>query len=105
MDHIPLLILENEKTTTINPSCIADSIINELRAFPDDESIGNYDFRKLFKRLVVINRDRLVFVIGSDDLSKLPLNPNEISMGFVKSYDYVIRSSSFRCLFGIFINK
>ena len=100
-----LLILENEKATTINPSCIADSIINELRAFPDDESIGNYDFRKLFKRLVVINRDRLVFVIGSDDLSKLPLNPNAISMGFVESYDYVIRSSSFRCLFGIYINK
>ena len=61
---------------------------NELRAFPDGESIGNYDFRKLFKRLVVINRDRLVFVIGSDDLSKLPLNPNAISMGFVRYFGY-----------------
>ena len=100
-----LLILENQKVTTINPSCVANEIIRELRAFPNDESIGNYDFRKLFKRLVIINRDRLVFVIGSDDLTKLPLNPNSIPIKFVEEFDYVIRSSSFRCMFGIYINK
>ena len=100
-----LMMLENQKITTANPSAKTNEIIKELDNFPDSESIGNYDFRKLFKKLVVINRDRLVFVIGSEDMDRLPLNPNSISMEFIESFDYVIRSTSYRCFFGIYINK
>ena len=100
-----LMMLENQKITTANPSARTNEIIKELDNFPDSESIGNYDFRKLFKKLVVINRDRLVFVIGSEDMDRLPLNPNSISMEFIESCDYVIRSTSYRCFFGIYINK
>lgn len=99
------LILENERLITSNPEARANEIIRELRNFPDTDSIGTYDFRKLFKRLIVINRDRLAFVISSDNMDKIPLNPNTITISYIESFDYVIRSTTYKCYFGIYINK
>ena len=99
------LILENERLITSNADSRANEIIKELRAFPDGNTVGDYDFRKLFKKMIVINRDRLAFVVGSDDMDKIPLNPNAITMKYIESFDYVIRSTGYTCHFGIYINK
>ena len=99
------LILENERLITSNVESRANEIIKELRAFPDGNTVGDYDFRKLFKKMIVINRDRLAFVVGSDDMDKIPLNPNTITMKYIKSFDYVIRSTGYTCHFGVYINK
>ena len=98
------LILENERLITSNADSRANEIIKELRAFPGN-TIGDYDFRKLFKKMIVINRDRLAFVVGSGDMDKIPLNPNTITMKYIESFDYVIRSTGYTCHFGIYINK
>ena len=99
------LILENERLITSNADSRANEIIKELRAFPDGNTVGDYDFRKLFKKMIVINRDRLAFVVGSGDMDKIPLNPNTITMKCIESFDYVIRSTGYTCHFGVYINK
>ena len=99
------LILENERLITSNADSRANEIIKELRAFPDGNTVGDYDFRKLFKKMIVINRDRLAFVVGSSDTNKIPLNPNTITIKYIESFDYVIRSTGYTCHFGVYINK
>ena len=98
-------VLNNKKITIANPEKRVQLIIDELRKFPKDDSIGDYDFRKLFKKVIIINRDRLIFVIGSDDMSKIPYNPNSIPMSFIESMQYKFRSRTFTTQFGILVNK
>ncbi|MBR0295610.1 MAG: recombinase family protein [Bacilli bacterium] len=99
------LFLENEIITSINPAARTEEIIKTLRTFPDVDSIGDFNFRALFKRLVIVNRDRLIFVVGDDDLNKLPNNINKIALEFIETFDYRVRSTTSRCTFGIYINK
>ncbi|MBO5578303.1 MAG: hypothetical protein J5955_04325 [Bacilli bacterium] len=99
------LILENGRLINLNPEIRAKQILNELEQLPTCDDIGDYNFRTLFKDLIVINRDRLTFVIGSDDLSTLPLNPNKIPMKYICEYKYKMRSARSTCYFGIYINK
>ncbi len=98
-------VLENERLVEANPETRANEIIKELHRFPNTDKIGDYDFRKLFKRMIVINRDRLIFVVGSDNVENLPYNPQSINMRFIEIYRYKIRCSWFTCNFGIYINK
>ncbi|MBO6280082.1 MAG: hypothetical protein J6M95_00680 [Bacilli bacterium] len=98
-------VLNNKKITIANPEKRVQLIIDELRRFPKDDSIGDYDFRKLFKKVIIINRDRLIFVIGSDDMSKIPYNPNSIPMSFIETMDYKFRSRTFTTQFGILVNR
>lgn len=98
-------VLENEWLIEANPETRVNEIIKELHRFPTDDKVGDYDFRKLFKRMIVINRDRLIFVVGSDNLENLPYNPQSINMKFIETYRYKIRCTWFTCNFGIYINK
>ena len=97
--------MTNARLIYLKPETRVNEIINELRRMPDAESIGSYDFRHLFKRLIIVNRNRLIFVIGSDDMDKIPLNPNAIPMMFVENYSYKVRATKYNCNFGIYINK
>ena len=99
------LILKNEIITSTNPAARTEEIMRALKRFPETDSIGDFNFRTLFKRLVVVNRDRLIFIIGSDDLSKLPHNYNKIALEFIDTFEYRVRSTTSRCTFGIYINK
>ena len=98
-------ILENQRLINVSPEARADSIIKTLRDFPSDPILGDYDFRSLFKQMIVVNRDRLIFVIGSNDMSKILHNPNAIPMSFIDSYEHKVRATTTTCYFGIFINK
>ena len=97
--------LENEWLIEANPETRVHEIIKELHKFPATDKIGGYDFRKLFKKMIVINRDRLIFVVGSDNLDNLPYNPQSITMKFIETYRYKIRCTWFTCNFGIYISK
>lgn len=99
------MVLENERLIFLNPEQRANEIIQELRNFPEGDKIGDYDFRKLFKNVIVINRDKLIFIVGSDDAEKIPHNPNAIPMSFIENYSYKLRSTTYRCNFGIYIIK
>jgi DNA invertase Pin-like site-specific DNA recombinase len=96
------MVIENEIITKMNPQARAKNIITELRNCPDGDSIGEYEFKKLFKRVVIYKRDKLVFIIGSDDMSKLP---KKTEPSFSCSYKYKIRKTTFICNFGIYINR
>ena len=98
-------LLENKRLTNLSPETRADSIIKELRKFPNEEVLKDYDFRNLFRQMIVVNRDRLIFVVGSDDVNTIPYNPNAIPIAFIDSYDHKVRSTITTCYFGIFINK
>ncbi len=98
-------ILENKRLVNLSPEGRADLIIKTLRDFPDDSILGDYDFRALFKQMIVVNRDRLIFVIGSGNMDSIPYNPNAIPMSFIDTYDHKVRSTTTTCYFGIFINK
>lgn len=97
--------LAYEGLKSIDPKARASEVMKALRDFPDDVRIGDYDFRKLFKRLIVVSRDRLIFVLGSEDLSSLPYNPQTIPMRFIESYRYKVMATWSICHFGIYINR
>ena len=99
------LVLENEIITSANPAARTEEIMRTLKRFPETDSIGDFNFRTLFKRLVVVNRNRLIFVIGNEDLTKLPINYNKIPLEFIEAFEYRVRSTTSRCTFGIYINK
>jgi len=96
------MVIENEIITKMNPQARAKNIITELRNCPNDESIGDYEFKKLFKRVVIYKRDKLVFIIGNENMSKLP---RKIEPSFTCCYKYKIRKTTFICNFGIYINR
>ena len=98
-------VLENEWLIEANPETRVNEIIKELHRFPVTDKVGDYNFRKLFKRMIVINRDRLIFVVGSENLNSLPYNPQSINMKYIETYRYKIRCTWFTCNFGIYINK
>ena len=80
-----------------------DEIINIFDSFPIDfETLEGIDYRKLFKKVIVYNRDQLLFIIGNDDVSNIPKNPKSI---FNDTVEYRIRKTTFTCKFGIYINK
>ncbi len=97
--------LENESLKSIDPKVRANEIIKALHEFPNEEKLGDYNFRNLFKRVIVIKRNRLVFVLGNEDLSELPYNPQSIPMKFIESYRYKVRATWSNCYFGIYINR
>lgn len=94
--------IENDMLTSVNPEARARSVIAELRRFPNAKSIGNLDFRSLFKKVVICSRDKLVFILGSEDMTKLP---KKMVPTFTGSYKYKIRKTSYVCVFGIYINR
>jgi len=89
----------------ISPESRADLIIKTLRDFPNEPILGDYDFRSLFKQMIVVNRNRLIFVIGSGNMDTIPYNPNAIPMSFIDSYEHKVRATTSTCYFGIYINK
>lgn len=80
-----------------------NEIIDILDSFPTEfDSIDEMDYRKLLKKVIVVNRNKLIFIIGSDDITKLPKKMDTI---FDDSIEYIIRKTTFVCKFGIYINK
>lgn len=66
------LELENELLTQINPKEKADQIIKTLREILAQDNIEGIKFRKLFCHVIAYSRDKLLFIIGNDNLKNIP---------------------------------
>lgn len=88
-----------------DPRHMADSIIKILRDFPTESFLDDHNFRNLFREMIVINIDRLIFILGSKDMDKIPYSLNAIPISFIDSYRHEVRAITTVCYFGIFINK
>lgn len=95
-------MLENDLLIALNPESRIKQVICALRDFPNDESIKDYDFRSLLKRMVVFERNKIVFIIGNDDMTKLL---KKMIPSFTSSFKYKSRRTSYTCVFGIYINR
>ncbi len=84
---------------------MTDSIIKILRDFLTESFLDDYDFRNLFREMIVINIDRLIFVLGSKDMDKIPYSLNAKPISFIDSYRHKVTAINTVCCFEIFINK
>ncbi|MGM9880753.1 MAG: recombinase family protein [Bacilli bacterium] len=96
------LELENELLTQINPIEKAEQIVKALREMPNQDTADELKFRKLFCHVIAYSRDKLLFIIGNDNLKNIPKNPPLLFKG---EHSYKIRCTTYKTEFGIYINK
>lgn len=96
------LDLENELLTQINPKEKADQIIKTLREMPMQDNSNGLKFRKLFCHMIAYSRDKLLFIIGNENLKNIPKTPQFLFKG---EHSYKIRCTTYKTEFGIYINK
>lgn len=63
---------ENELLTQMNPNTRTNQIINALREIPVQDNADNIKFRKLFCHVIAYSRDKLLFIVGNDNLKNIP---------------------------------
>ena len=81
----------------------ASEIIKELKEIPENlESLEDINFKKVLKRLIVVYRNQLVYIVGSDNISNLP---NSFETIFNSTFQHRIRKTYYTSNFGIYINK
>lgn len=96
------LALENELITQMNPNEKANQIIKASRELPIGNNANNIRFRKLLCHVVAYSRDKLLFIIGNDNLKNIFKTPPFLVKG---EHSYKIRRTTYKTEFGIFINK
>lgn len=97
------VLLQNQILTMETAEDKAGEIINQLKKIPENlESLDNIDFKSILKNVIVINRNELVFLVGSEDINHLP---NKLQPLFETNCEYKIRKTRFICRAGIYINS
>lgn len=86
----------------MNPEEIANSYISYLKEIKHVETAEDFDYKKLFAKVIVISRDEIRFIIGNADVSKLNLKKNPLFRGSIK---YKERATWYTTNFGIIINQ
>lgn len=90
-----------QKIVSSNPSQRAKEIINALKALPDDfDDIENIDFKTLFSKAIIVNKELIYFIISDTEIKEPPLNPK---LYFKSAIEYKVRKSRFTTQFGIAI--
>lgn len=96
-----LKYLQNKILTMETADEKASQII-KLKEIPENlESLENINFKKVLKRLIVVSRNQLVFIVGSYDISNLP---NSFENIFNSTFQHRIRKTYYTCNFEIYIN-
>lgn len=81
----------------------ANDIITAIKKTPAEiNSIEDFDFKSIFSRAVVKNKEHLIFLIGNSDASKINLKQTPL---FTSKVEYMIRRTKCILNFGIIINK
>lgn len=96
------LILQNNLFQFMNPEEIANSYISYLKEIKHVETADDFDYKKLFAKVIVISRDEIRFIIGNADVSKVNLKKNPLFRGSIK---YKERATWYTTNFGIIINQ
>lgn len=95
--------IQNKILVTENYRDRTNKIINNLKALPDDyEDVEEIDFKSVFSRAIIVNKELIYFIVGNKDIKKPPLDPKLL---FTSSIEYKVRKSSFNTTFGILIVK
>ena len=95
------MLIQNNMFQNLNPDEFANSYVMNLKETKRVETTEDYDFEKLFKKVVVINRNEIRFIIGSEDISKINFSKKPLFTGSVK---YKERQTWFTANFGVIIN-
>ena len=96
------LILQNNLFQFMNPEEIANSYISYLKEIKHVETAEDFDYKKLFAKVIIISRDEIRFIIGNADVSKVNLKKNPLFRGSIK---YKERATWYTTNFGIIINQ
>ena len=81
----------------------AIEIINLIKKLSAEiKSIDDFDFRVIFKRLIIKSKDHLLFILGNYDVSKVDLKRKPI---FNSKVEYYVRRTKYTTNFGIIINR
>ena len=92
--------LENTLLTTNNPQNKTKRIMKEINKIYSLKSLDGFNFRNIFSKVIVVKRDKLIFVIGDADYSKISTNS---LLQFTGTYTYKIRKTKCTTEFGIII--
>lgn len=87
-----------------NTSNILDQLptyINIIKQINNIESLSNLHYRDLFSKMIVVKRDKLIFVIGNFDKEKIDINAKTLFNGTIKHKE---RATIFTTEFGIAIH-
>ncbi len=95
------LILQNNLFQDMSSDDIANSYISYLNEIKHIETADDYDYKKLFAKVIVISRSEIRFIIGSSDVSRLDYNKEPLFKGSIK---YKERQTWYITNFGIIIN-
>ena len=92
--------LENKLLTTNNPQNKTKRIMNYLNKIYSLKSLDDFNFRNIFSKVIVVKKDKLIFVIGDTDYSKINFNS---LLQFTGIYNYKIRKTTYTAEFGLII--
>jgi len=95
------LLIQNNKLTYLSPENITNEYIIYLKGLKKIESVEDYDFKKIFSKVIIIDRSEIRFIIGNEDTSKIDLSKEPTFKGSIK---YKERQTWFTTNFGIIIN-
>jgi hypothetical protein len=81
----------------------SSEIISAIKKAPiDTKSLDDGEFRNIFSRAIVKDKEHLILVIGNPDVSNFNLKTPTL---FSTKIEYIIRRTKCVLNFGIFINK
>lgn len=97
---VKLSFLNNQDNT----STIIDKIpkyLDIIRRANNAVSISDIPYRDLFSKVIVVNRDKIIFVIGNIDKDKININEPTLFNGTIEHKE---RATTFTTEFGIVIH-
>lgn len=95
-------IQERNNKLVIDYQSLISKILDLIKQYNSIKTIDEIPFRDIFSKVIVIDRDHLIFVIGSPNLEKVDVNQKTY---FSSKIIYRVRKTNFECEFGIIINK
>lgn len=97
---IQLSILNN-KDNTSNLLDQLPAYINIIKQINNIESLSDISYRDLFSKVIAIKRDKLIFIIGNFDKTKIDINAKTLFNGTIKHKE---RATTYTTEFGIIIH-
>lgn len=94
--------LENELLTKWNVDAFVNKIKNLIKPYKTINSVDEFPFRELFSKVIVENRDNIIFVVGKNtSFNKMNLKQTGI---FSQDVKYLIRKTTFISKFKLLVN-
>lgn len=94
------ILLQNESMASYTPTDKMNRILQALKKIKSVSSIEDIDFKEIFSKVIVYDRDHLVFLIGSSDCCSIK---KKIKTIFNGSMIYKQRATNYTVHFGIYI--